>query len=119
MSKLQIHQIPTRKDNYGYLMRESSSGKCAVVDPSDAAPVLDTLAIFGWKLTHVLATHHHFDSVEAAVREGKDIIPTVSVLRQNEPARTVGDTERGAEMRREIEWLGRLAQAQRENRRWS
>jgi fructose-1,6-bisphosphatase-3 len=67
----------------------------------------------------VLATHHHFDSVEAAVREGKDIIPTVSVLRQHEPPRMVGDTERGAELRREIAWLGRLAQVYRENRRWS
>jgi hydroxyacylglutathione hydrolase len=63
MSTLQIHQIPTRKDNYVYLLRESSSGNCAVVDPSDAKPVLDTLAMFGWKLTHVLATHHHNDHV--------------------------------------------------------
>ena len=63
MSTLQVHQIPTRKDNYVYLLRESSSGNCAVVDPSDAEPVLDTLAMFGWKLTHVLATHHHNDHV--------------------------------------------------------
>ena len=28
-----------------------------------------------------LATHHHFESVEAAVREGKDIIPTITVVR--------------------------------------
>jgi fructose-1,6-bisphosphatase-3 len=64
----------------------------------------------------LLATHHHFDSVELAVREGKDIIPTVSVLREHDPPRRVGDTERGAEMQREIGWLEQLARAYRENR---
>lgn len=63
MSTIDIHQIPTRSDNYVYLLRESSSGKAAVVDPSDAAPVLDALDRFGWQLTHVLATHHHNDHV--------------------------------------------------------
>ena len=63
MSTLEIHQIPTREDNYVYLIRENSSGKAAVVDPSDAEPVLDALDQFGWDLTHVLATHHHNDHV--------------------------------------------------------
>jgi hydroxyacylglutathione hydrolase len=63
MSMLEIHQIPTRSDNYVYLLRESSSGNAAVIDPSDAEPVLDTLDMFGWKLTHILATHHHDDHV--------------------------------------------------------
>jgi fructose-1,6-bisphosphatase-3 len=64
----------------------------------------------------LLATHHHFDSVESAVREGRDIIPTVSVLREHDPPRRVGDTERGAEMRRAIAWLEQLVRAYRENR---
>lgn len=63
MSTLEIHQIPTRKDNYVYLLRESSSGKAGVVDPSDAAPVLDALDRLGWELTHILTTHHHNDHV--------------------------------------------------------
>ena len=63
MSTLEIHQIPTRSDNYVYLLRESSSGNAAVVDPSDAAPVLETLDMFGWNLTHILTTHHHDDHV--------------------------------------------------------
>ncbi len=63
----------------------------------------------------LLATHHHFDSVESAVREGKDIIPTVSVLSQWDPPRRIADTERGAEMRRSIAWLERLVRAYREN----
>lgn len=63
MSTFEIHQIPTRSDNYVYLLRERSSGNAAVVDPSDAAPVLETLEMFGWNLTHVLATHHHDDHI--------------------------------------------------------
>jgi fructose-1,6-bisphosphatase III len=64
----------------------------------------------------LLATHHHFDSVESAVREGKDIIPTVSVLRQWDPPRRIADTERGDEMRRAIAWLEQLVRAYKENR---
>lgn len=63
MSTLQIHQIPTRDDNYVYLLRESSSGNAAVVDPSDAEPVLEALDQFGWNLTHILTTHHHNDHI--------------------------------------------------------
>jgi fructose-1,6-bisphosphatase-3 len=63
----------------------------------------------------LLATHHHFESVEAAVRDGVDIIPTVTVLREHSPPRRVADTERGAEIRRSIAWLERLAQAYRTN----
>ena len=47
MSTLEVHQILTRSDNYVYLLRESSSGNAAVVDPSDAAPVLETLDTSG------------------------------------------------------------------------
>ncbi len=68
MSTLEIHQIPTRSDNYVYLLRESSTGNAAVVDPSDADPVLATLAMFGWNLTHVLATHHHDDHIGGVSR---------------------------------------------------
>jgi fructose-1,6-bisphosphatase-3 len=63
----------------------------------------------------LLATHHHFESVEAAVRDGVDIIPTVEVVRQWDRVRTVADTERGDEIRRGIAWLEKLAAAYRDN----
>jgi fructose-1,6-bisphosphatase-3 len=63
----------------------------------------------------LLAKHHHFESVEAAVRDGVDIIPSVTVLRQWDPPRRVADTERGAAIRREIAWLERLIRAYRSN----
>jgi hydroxyacylglutathione hydrolase len=63
MSTFEVHQIATRVDNYVYLLREETSGKAAVVDPSDAAPVLEELDRLGCELTHVLTTHHHNDHV--------------------------------------------------------
>jgi fructose-1,6-bisphosphatase-3 len=62
-----------------------------------------------------LARHHHFESVEAAIRDGVDIIPSVSVVRTWPGPRRMADTERGAELRCEIELLERLIEAYRNN----
>src|SRR5205814_4925565 len=43
----------------------------------------------------LLAKHHHFESVEAAVRDGVDIVPEVEVLRAWKEPRRAADTERG------------------------
>ncbi len=61
MSDLVIRQIPVLRDNYVYLLHDPESGATAVVDPAVAAPVLETLAETGWRLTHILNTHHHPD----------------------------------------------------------
>lgn len=61
----------------------------------------------------LLATHHHFESVEAAVRDGIDIIPDIEVIREWPTPRRVGDTERGSEIRSQIALLQRLAHAYR------
>ena len=61
MSTLEIEQIPTRSDNYVYLIKESGQGKVGVVDPSDAEPVIEALDRLGWTLTHIINTHHHND----------------------------------------------------------
>jgi len=61
MSALEVVQIPTRDDNYVYLLREPGQGLVGVVDPSDAAPVIAELDLRGWTLTHILNTHHHGD----------------------------------------------------------
>jgi len=63
----------------------------------------------------LLAKHHHFASVEAAVRDGVDIIPAVEVVRSWDRVRTVADTERGDEIRRTIAGLEQLARAYRGN----
>jgi fructose-1,6-bisphosphatase-3 len=63
----------------------------------------------------VLALHHHFESVEAAIRDGVDIVPSVQVIRENAPPRRVKDTERGKQMRYAIRDLERLIEAYRNN----
>ncbi len=55
--------IPIRAfaDNYIWTLREGD--RAAVVDPGDAAPVLDWLDRERVTLTAILATHHHNDHV--------------------------------------------------------
>ncbi|MCR9214131.1 MAG: hydroxyacylglutathione hydrolase [Proteobacteria bacterium] len=65
MSKLEIHQIPVLNDNYLYLFKEPESGYVGIVDPAVARPVLDKLDELGWKLTHIINTHHHMDHTGA------------------------------------------------------
>jgi fructose-1,6-bisphosphatase-3 len=64
----------------------------------------------------LLVKHHHFESVEAAVRDGVDIIPSVSVIRTWPAPRKIGDTERGAELCCQIDMLQRLIDAYHDNR---
>jgi hydroxyacylglutathione hydrolase len=56
---IQIEIVPCLSDNYAYLVK--SGDVCAVVDPSEPGPVRAALARRGWKLTHILNTHHHLD----------------------------------------------------------
>jgi len=58
---LDIAIVPCLSDNYAYLVHDADAGLCAVIDPSEAPPVDKALAARGWKLTHILNTHHHFD----------------------------------------------------------
>ena len=63
----------------------------------------------------LLAKHHHFESVEAAVRDGVDIVPSVQVIRTWDQPRRMADTERGQEFRCQIDMLERLVDAYRNN----
>lgn len=61
MSELQIHQFPCLNDNYGVLIHDAKAGVTASIDAPDAAAVQSALSEKGWKLTHILTTHHHAD----------------------------------------------------------
>jgi hydroxyacylglutathione hydrolase len=61
MSALAIHMFPCLKDNYGYLLHDADSGATAAVDTPDAAAIAAQLDAKGWRLTHILNTHHHAD----------------------------------------------------------
>ncbi len=64
MAKLEIHQFPCLSDNYGVLIHDAAAGVTASIDAPDAAAVRQALADTGWKLTHILTTHHHHDHTD-------------------------------------------------------
>ncbi|KAA1261399.1 Fructose-1,6-bisphosphatase class 3 [Rubripirellula obstinata] len=64
----------------------------------------------------VLAEHHHFESVDAAIRDGIDIVPTVQEIRVFDHPRCTRDTERGQRIQYRIEMLERLVEAYQTNR---
>lgn len=65
---IQIHALHAFSDNYIWLLQDLSTRNCAVVDPGDAAPVLDWLKQNpDWQLTDILITHHHNDHVGGVV----------------------------------------------------
>jgi fructose-1,6-bisphosphatase-3 len=61
----------------------------------------------------LLALHHHFESALAAVHDGVDIIPSVTVIREEARPRRVRDTERGAAIVEEVRLLERFVAAHR------
>ena len=61
MSHVSVTPIPLLKDNYAYVIHESESGMTAVVDPSEAMPVIRYCKENRLKLDYVLNTHHHWD----------------------------------------------------------
>ncbi len=61
MAKLEVHQFPCLSDNYGYLVHDPENNLTATIDTPEVGPINKALAEKGWKLTHILNTHHHFD----------------------------------------------------------
>ena len=63
-----------------------------------------------------LALHHHFDSVDDAIRNGTDMIPEIQELKTYPAPRRISDTERGSAILRQITLLELLIRAYRENK---
>jgi len=61
MAKLEVHQFPTRSDNYGVLLHDPETEATAAIDAPDAEERLAALHEKGWKVPHILTTHHHHD----------------------------------------------------------
>jgi len=60
---LEIVVFPMLSDNYGFLIHDPVSGETAVVDPAEAEVTLAACRKQGWRLSHILNTHHHGDHV--------------------------------------------------------
>ncbi len=65
-----------------------------------------------------LAEHHHFESVEEAIRRDADIMPEVTTIRRYERRRLVADTEAGDRIRARLGELEKLIEAYREGWIW-
>ena len=78
--------IPCLSDNYAFLLRDQTSGKVALIDVPEAAPITAKLDELGWTLTEIWLTHHHPDHIQG-----------VPELIADHPARVIGakaDAER-------------------------
>ena len=61
---LEIVTLPCLADNYVFLLHDAQTGRTAVVDAPEAAPIRAALEARGWTLTDILVTHHHWDHVD-------------------------------------------------------
>ncbi len=93
------------------------SGKAITIDGAFSEAYGDhgyTLVIESGKI--VLAEHHHFESVESAIRDGVDIVPKTQDIRVFDKPRRTKDTERGLRIRFRMRELKRLVEAYQSNR---
>jgi len=60
---LEVYQFPCRSDNFGVLIHDANANLTASIDAPEAGAVRDALGSKGWRLTHILVTHHHPDHV--------------------------------------------------------
>lgn len=58
---MKIGQIPLLRDNYGYLLVCEKTKQAAMIDPSEAEPVLRRIESEQVTLKAILNTHHHRD----------------------------------------------------------
>lgn len=56
--------IPCLSDNYAYLLRDHTSGKVALIDVPEAAPILAELKKRDWQVSQIWLTHHHPDHIQ-------------------------------------------------------
>ena len=96
MPEPQIVTVPCLSDNYAYLVKWGDA--CAVIDPSEPGPVEAALKARGWRLSHILNTHHHFDHVggNAALKAayGASVVGPAKD-RARIPAMDIGVDEKG------------------------
>lgn len=62
-AELVIHPVPALADNYIWVLHRND-GQAVVVDPGEAAPVIDYLERHDLSLYAILITHHHWDHTD-------------------------------------------------------
>lgn len=74
---MNLNSIPAFQDNYIWVLSEHD-GRCLIVDPGEAAPVLRAIEEHKWQPEAILLTHHHNDHV-GGVQALRDAFPDVVV----------------------------------------
>lgn len=59
---MNLTSIPALQDNYIWTLNDDS-GRCLIVDPGEAGPVLRAIKQNHWQPQAILLTHHHYDHV--------------------------------------------------------
>lgn len=80
VSTFTVAQFSCLGDNYGYLIHDPETGQTAAIDTPCDKTYKEELEKRGWKLTHILNTHHHDDHTggnKALKEEGVKIIGPV------------------------------------------
>lgn len=73
---MKLTSISALQDNYIWVLSDQE-GKCVIVDPGEAAPVLKAIAQHQWQPVAILLTHHHADHV-GGVRQLKESYPEIA-----------------------------------------
>ena len=90
---MKIEIIKCLQDNFSYLIIDEITQKACVVDPSEAAPIINFLKNKKLSLKYILNTHHHYDHVGGnselkkkynscvvGFKGDKDRIPEIDIL---------------------------------------
>ena len=51
-------------DNYAYIIKDTKSAEAAIIDPSEAKPIISECEKLKITPKFILNTHHHFDHVD-------------------------------------------------------
>ena len=94
---MNLISIPAFQDNYIWVLSENN-GRCIIVDPGEAAPVLAAIEENQWQPEAILLTHHHQDHV-GGVKQLREKFPSIVVYGPAETqdkgvTQVVGDGDR-------------------------
>ena len=59
--ELEVFMFPCLSDNYGFLIHDPVENLTATVDTPEVSAIEGAVNQKGWKLTHIINTHHHYD----------------------------------------------------------